>query len=48
MKKWLIYKLKYGQAVKALANSCLFCKYCTDIFYDWNGVYNTVCKKKKM
>ena len=47
MKKWLIYKLQSGQEVKALANSCLFCKYCTDLFYDWNGVYMTVCKKNK-
>ena len=47
MKKWLIYKLQSGQEVKALANSCLFCKYCTDLFYDSGGVYLTICKKNK-
>lgn len=23
---------------------CVFCKHCTDIFYDWNGPYLFVCK----
>lgn len=46
-KIWKDYKLQDGQIVKALYNSCLFCKYCTDLFYDWGGVYLTVCKKQK-
>lgn len=45
--KWTEYKLSDGQVVNALSNSCLFCKYCTDLFYDWGGIYATVCKKNK-
>lgn len=29
--------------VDAPANSCLFCKHCTDVFYDWHGIYLTIC-----
>lgn len=47
MKKWLNYELLNGLKVKALSNSCLFCKYCTDLFYDLGGVYLTICKKNK-
>lgn len=45
--KYDTYFLKSGGHVLAPVTSCLFCKYCTDIFYDWNGIYKTVCKKDK-
>ncbi len=40
------YKLQSGEIVMARSDSCLFCKYCTDLFYDWGGVYLTVCSKE--
>lgn len=41
------YKLNCGFVVKAPLKSCLFCKHCTDIFYDFGGIYNTYCDKNK-
>lgn len=29
--------------VDAPANSCLFCNHCTDVFYDWHGIYAIKC-----
>ena len=42
---WKDYELESGEVVTARSNSCLFCKYCTDLFYDWGGIYLTVCSK---
>lgn len=46
MKK-IPYKLECGLVVMALPKSCLFCKYCTDIFFDSGGVYLTTCHKNR-
>ena len=45
--KYETFTLKCGMKFTAPKKCCLFCKYCTDIFYDWNGIYMTVCKKEK-
>lgn len=31
--------------VKAPDNCCLFCKFCTDILYDYHGIYFTACSR---
>lgn len=37
-----------GKKYVAKKNSCLFCKYCTDIYWDYtNGIYSIVCDKEK-
>lgn len=42
------YHLKEANVnVLAKANSCLFCDHCTDIFYDWHGIYALVCDIEK-
>ena len=39
------YKLTgpWPMNVLAPAKCCLFCDHCTDIFYDWGGIYALVC-----
>ena len=39
------YRLNIGITVKAHERSCLFCEHCTDIFYDSQGIYLTICAK---
>lgn len=41
------YQLLTGLTVIAPVKSCLFCKHCTDLFYDAGGIYNTICAKQK-
>lgn len=37
-----------GVTVIAPENSCLFCKHCTDVFWDFiHGPYLTLCDKDK-
>ena len=37
------YKCEFYE-VDAPENSCLFCKHCRDVFYDWNGPYAYGCR----
>jgi len=45
MKK--LFQLEFGMTVEAEAESCLFCRHCTDLFYDSECVYALVCAKDK-
>lgn len=38
------YEFENGKIYCAKENSCLFCRHCTDIFYDHNGPYLLVCE----
>ena len=38
------YKLEHGITYLMPVNHCVFCKHCTDIFYDYsNGPYMFMC-----
>lgn len=40
-----VYRYGEGQAVGAKPDSCLFCKHCTDIFWDYtHGPYTLCCE----
>lgn len=41
------FTLKTGEKVNAPDKCCLFCKHCTDLFYDWHGIYLTMCELEK-
>lgn len=40
------YEFKDGLCIRCRSNCCLFCSYCTDIYYDWHGPYAIICEKK--
>lgn len=42
-----VYKLETGETVEAPDKCCLFCDHCTDLFYDFGGIYLTVCDIEK-
>jgi len=42
MKALKTYKCDYYE-VDVPEDHCLFCKHCTDVFYDWNGPYAFAC-----
>ena len=39
-----IYTLSDKREIDAPEHCCLFCDYCTDIYYDSKGIYLTLCK----
>ena len=39
-----IYTLGSGWEIDAPERCCLFCDYCTDIYYDSKGIYLTLCE----
>lgn len=41
-----IFNCINGKCYSALAESCLFCKFCTDIYSDSNGPYLCMCIKE--
>ena len=39
-----VFELEDGQKFGAHKHSCLFCKHCSDIFWDYtNGIYGVIC-----
>lgn len=38
------YQLENGYKVTAPDRCCLFCKHCTDIWYDWGGIWGLTCE----
>lgn len=44
-KGWKLYTIQAtGKQYVARETSCLFCKYCTDVFWDYtNGIYLVYC-----
>ena len=41
-----IFELSDGRKFGAHKHSCLFCKHCTGIFWDYeNGIYGIICNK---
>ena len=40
------YEFKDGLCIRCRSNCCLFCSYCTDVYYDWHGPYAIICEKK--
>ena len=39
-----LFECENGKTYEAHKRSCLFCKHCTDIFYDYtNGPYMFIC-----
>ena len=45
--KYEVFTLKCGMHFTVPATCCLFCKHCSDIFYDSGGIYMTYCEKDK-
>lgn len=43
-----LFKCQNGKSYGAPADFCLFCKHCTDIFWDYtNGPYMCICELDK-
>ena len=42
-----IYETSTGRKFVGRKNGCLFCNHCSDIFYDYNGIYALVCNTDK-
>lgn len=42
---WKIFNCRSGLCILSKENSCIFCKHCTDIFYDSKGIYAIFCAK---
>lgn len=38
-----VFELSDGRKFGAHKHSCLFCKHCSDIFWDHNGIYGIIC-----
>lgn len=39
-----VFELADGRKIGAHKHSCLFCKHCSDIFWDYtNGIYGVIC-----
>ena len=39
------FQLENGKTYLVPEHCCLFCCHCTDVYYDWNGPYATICDK---
>lgn len=37
------YQLEGGYTVEAPDRCCLFCDHCTDIWWDWGGIWGLTC-----
>lgn len=39
-----IWECENGKTYICKEKDCLLCKHCTDVWYDWNGPYMTLCE----
>lgn len=40
-----VFECENGKRYLLPANHCVFCKHCTDIFYDYGGPYMSICSE---